>query len=50
MKYQVKYFDIEVRAKKTNGWERSLLELKRMMQHGERKLGNRVNTIPPRAT
>jgi len=36
MKYQVKYFDIETKAKKTNGWERSLLELKRMM-HGAYK-------------
>lgn len=34
MKYQYKYFDIGTRAKKINGWERSLLELKRMM-HGD---------------
>lgn len=27
----MKYFDIETKAKRTNGWERSLLELNRMM-------------------
>lgn len=27
----MKYFDIETKAQKVNGWERSLLELKHMM-------------------
>ena len=27
----MKYFDIETPVKKMNGWDRSLLELKRMM-------------------
>ncbi len=35
MKYQTKYFDIDTKAKRTNGWERSLLELKRMMNAQE---------------
>ena len=28
MKYQTKYFDINTKAKRTNAWERSLLELR----------------------
>ena len=45
MKYQTKYFDIETKAKKMNGWERSLQELGIMMRNGERKnVGYRTNT------
>ena len=31
----MKYFDIQTPMKKQNGWEKSLLELKRMMACGK---------------